>query len=64
MTDKRNDRTASIKVLGLTELDDDSDPTTGGSWLYLAPEVLEGKAATVQALPVTGIPEEWTHRKQ
>jgi WD40 repeat protein/serine/threonine protein kinase/class 3 adenylate cyclase len=50
VTDRKRLEDAGITVLGLTELDDGTDSSSGaGSRLYMAPEVLEGKASSIQA---------------
>jgi eukaryotic-like serine/threonine-protein kinase len=47
VTDRRQLLAHGITVAGLTEFLD--TPGTGGSQLYMAPETLQGKAATIQA---------------
>jgi serine/threonine protein kinase/class 3 adenylate cyclase len=50
ITDSRLLADRGITVFGLTELQPGfQEPTTGGTHLYMAPEVLEGKPPTVQA---------------
>jgi WD40 repeat protein/serine/threonine protein kinase len=50
VTDRKRLEEAGITVLGMTETADESDSSSGaGSRLYMAPEVLEGKAGTLQA---------------
>jgi serine/threonine-protein kinase len=50
VTDRKRLEDAGITALGMTETADESDSSSGaGSRLYMAPEVLEGKAATLQA---------------
>lgn len=50
VTDRQRLAAAGITVLGLTQNDDASSSASHqGTWLYQAPELMAGKAATVQA---------------
>jgi WD40 repeat protein/class 3 adenylate cyclase len=50
VTDRKRLEAAGITVLGMTEVADESESSSGaGSRLYMAPEVLEGKASSLQA---------------
>ncbi len=49
LTDRRRLAAAGITVLGLTEATQTTPSSYGGTRLYMAPEILEGRAATLQA---------------
>jgi WD40 repeat protein/serine/threonine protein kinase len=50
VTDRKRLKDAGITILGMTEVADETDSSSGaGSRLYMAPEVLEGKTASLQA---------------
>jgi|GEM_PF-635130 len=50
LTDRSLLAASGIDAVGITELmDDATNATTGGSQIYMAPELLEGKVPTVQA---------------